>query len=276
MPMLNTSSGCIAKSGSVRPMPQVGDVSSARKLGYRTNCVYIWYACARCGEERWVRRKEVVKANYRRLCPICARRKRAEEHYKQVGYDIWNGKGQPKVGQAIYSRHIGFKSRSIMFWDVCPRCGLGRWVQKHNRGCQCKTCRSQLHGATLTGDKNPHWKGGRAEDGAYIRVQTKPDNPFYSMASKAGYVAEHRLVMAQHLGRSLHRWEIVHHINRDKKDNRLENLRLLPSALEHAPFTKMEERIGQLEQQIGTLQSRVTLLEAENSLLKNWLEVRSE
>jgi len=44
---------------------------------------------------------------------------------------------------------------------------------------------------------------------------------------------EHRVVMAEHLGRSLLPTEVVHHINEVKADNRKENLQLFENQAEH-------------------------------------------
>ena len=70
----------------------------------------------------------------------------------------------------------------------------------------------------------------------YISVY-KPNHPY---ASKDGYVMEHILVMENHIGRYLAKDEVVHHINKNRCDNRLENLQLM-TFKEHAGL-HMKER----------------------------------
>ena len=80
------------------------------------------------------------------------------------------------------------------------------------------------------GDKAGSWKGGRVLDGhGYVRLY-RPDHPF----SVNGYVLEHRLIMEAFLGRPLLPTEVVHHINGDIVDNRIENLMLFASRYTHA------------------------------------------
>ncbi len=70
-------------------------------------------------------------------------------------------------------------------------------------------------------------KGGRyLSPEGYWKVYIEPDHPFASMRPRAGYTPEHRLVMAEHLGRPLRRSEQVHHIDGNRQNNAIENLQL--------------------------------------------------
>lgn len=101
-----------------------------------------------------------------------------------------------------------------------------------------KCCRKHKFQTRRTGARNGHlhhkWNGGRVIDrDGYVLVYS-PEHPH---AKDRRYVREHRLVMEQNLGRYLEPHEVVHHVNDDKQDNRIENLKLFQSNAEHLAET---------------------------------------
>ena len=78
------------------------------------------------------------------------------------------------------------------------------------------------------GRSHPNWSGGRHKYLGYWYV-LKPEPPY---VTKRGYVAEHRLVYEEYLGRDLEPREIIHHKDGNKKNNNINNL-ILTTKWEH-------------------------------------------
>lgn len=65
--------------------------------------------------------------------------------------------------------------------------------------------------------------------------------PEHELANEAGIIYEHRFKMIRHLGRGLYPNEVVHHKDRDKTNNSLDNLQLMTSS-EHTRLHMIEDK----------------------------------
>jgi len=110
----------------------------------------------------------------------------------------------------------------------------------------------------------PHnFKGDVHINGNGYAYAYAPDHPSIK-GNDYRRVPEHRLVMEKFLGRFLEPWEIVHHKNRIKTDNRIENLELWANSHPNGasiPQVYIDE--------IFQLRTRLTQLETELEMRVN-------
>lgn len=145
----------------------------------------------------------------------------------------------PQLNDISRGIEIGHKGdRHYYRWSACEVCGNERWVTLKNGqivSLKCKTCSNRvLQRKLVEYHKNRPFKQCKhyLERGGYIVVNLPYSSFFYPMChhsrknGRGGWVLEHRLVMAKYLSRCLERWEVVHHRNGVRDDNRQENLEL--------------------------------------------------
>ena len=162
----------------------------------------------------------------------------------------------PVFGEIRDAKACGKSGTNNYIWMPCVQCGKERWTRFAKGIPRTKRCR-------YCGDRCRTGPAKHVTKKGYTTVYLYPEDFFYSMAGKSGYVFEHRLVMAKHLGRLLHQWEFVHHKNGMKGDNRIENLQLITSETHNA--------ISILTNKMRYLEERITRLEFDNTLLRRQL-----
>ena len=111
-------------------------------------------------------------------------------------------------------------------------------------GCSATPVRKALtkHGLSRTaaprvgifnGDKNPAWQGGR-------RVRT---DGYVVVWTPEGEMLEHQYVVEKHIGRKLFPSEVIHHIDRNKQNNDINNLQIMGRS-DHAKVHANEMQEG--------------------------------
>lgn len=155
------------------------------------------YECAHCGKHV---RKHRSPANRGHRARFCSQK--------------CNGAARRGTGRGPTPNHT----------FTCENCGVERSVYRAPSARPPRFCSIACIGAAQSGSGNPAYKGAAAvKAGGYVQI----------LVPGRGYVYEHRLVMEAHIGRRLRTEEVVHHRNRDRADNRIENLELFSSHAAH-------------------------------------------
>jgi hypothetical protein len=132
----------------------------------------------------------------------------------------------PRMQEAI---EMYQQFRAMRVNDICETCNVSR------RGLLGHITRMELN-------RNQYHRGYTFDKG-YVAVW----NPEYAQATGRAkrQIQQHIIVMEQHLGRRLAKGECVHHIDEDRANNDLSNLRLMSNG-EHCRLHRIQsaERRG--------------------------------
>lgn len=121
----------------------------------------------------------------------------------------------------------------------CDKCGIQfkyKYAYQNTKKCFCSdVCYRKFQRKFYDGETKICYR----QDSLLQNLQNPGGNfkrfayRYIYIQSRNKWVEEHRLIMEKHLGHSLKKTDVVHHINKDTLDNRIANLRVYENCLDH-------------------------------------------
>jgi len=108
--------------------------------------------------------------------------------------------------------------------------------QRGKRTFCCKKCRCEWLGFHNRTEQRINQKGGLTSEEKEKIANCRRNYGSGRTYEKRNGVHVHRVIAFQILGRQLMEGEVVHHLNKNKRDNRIENLVVCKNQSEHMKF----------------------------------------